>query len=153
MRNKYSEQDIYDIMYMNSQGLSAREIALRRGERYIAVLAVVKENGGTLRKGLAKSIDGTSKHEQIKALWDSGLHSLDMIADKVSSPRKSVLWVLNNRYGISTRDNALDEEAQQIAQRQLKGEYTHGEISKLARKHKVTKQAAHQRVQKFKGKT
>ena len=149
-----TEQDIADIMLLNSQGYMAKRIADIVGKPYYAVLAVIKENGGTSRRGRTKSDDGTTKKEQIKALWQSGLHNVDMIAAKVNTNRKNVLWELNNTYNIKTRatEIPIDYEAEKIAKRHLKGEYTRGEISALAKKFGVSRQFAQQRVQKSKKK-
>jgi translation initiation factor 2 alpha subunit (eIF-2alpha) len=115
---------------------------------YYKVLAVIKQKGGVMISGRHKSDDGTSKKEQMSALWRSGLHNVDMIAEKVNTSRKNVLWELNNTYGIKTRPTelAIDYEAEKIAKRQLGGDYARGEISALAKKFAVSRQFAHQRV-------
>ena len=143
-----SEQDIADIMLLNSQGHKAKRIANMLGKSYCKVLAVVRENGGEIRKGRYVSDDGTTKKEQAKVLWESGLRNVDIIAKELNTSRKNILWYLNYCYNIKTRPPELpiDFEAEQIAQRHLQGEYTRGEISALAKKYKVSRQAAHQRI-------
>lgn len=143
-----TEQDTADIMLLNSQGYSARRIGEIIGKPYFKVLAVIKDNDGETRKGRHKSDDGTTKKEQAKALWDSGLHNVEMIAAKLGSKPKNILWELNNSYGIKTRATELpiDYEAEKIAKRQVKGEKVRGEISALAKKFSVSRQFAHQRV-------
>lgn len=148
----YSEQDIYDIMLMNSQGLSAREIARRRAEPYINVLDVVKNNGGVLRQGGTKSTDGSSIMEQAKILWNGGMYDINAIANTLNTSPKYILLVLNNYHGILTRktpDKAeLDNEVIEVAKRQLGGEYARGELSAIAKKHGISRQAVHQKVNK-----
>jgi transcriptional regulator len=143
-----SEQDIADIMLLNSQGHKAKRIANMLGKPYYKVLEVIRANGGEIRKGRHVSDDGTTKKEQAKALWESGLHNVDIIAKELNTSRKNILWYLNHCHNIKTRPTELpiDFEAEQIAQRHLRGEYTRGEISALAKKYKVTRQYAHQRI-------
>ena len=144
-----TEQDISDIMLLNSKGYMAHRIAEIIGKPYFKVLAVIKDNGGESRTGRSKSTDGTTKKEQAKALWDSGLHNVDLIAQKLGSKPKNILWELNNTYGIKTRAKELpiDYEAEKIAKRHLKGEKVRGDISNLAKKFAVSRQFAHQRVE------
>lgn len=143
---KYSEQEIFDIMFLNSQGKSARSIATLLDKPYVSVLKIVKSNNGTVRMGNYTHIDGTTKREQIYTLWQNGLHNIDMIAKKTATTRSYVKNVFNNYYRIKTRDNSIDIDAEEIARQQLNGENTHGKIAELGRKYKVSKQAAHQRV-------
>ena len=144
-----TEQDISDIMLLNSQGYMARRIANIIGKPYYKVLAVIKGNGGVIKQGRYKSDDGTTIKEQARSMWLSGLHNVDLIAKKLNTNRKNVLWYLNNSYNIKTRAKELpiDYEAEKIAKRQLGGDYRRGEISALAKKFSVSRQAAHQRVQ------
>ena len=143
-----TEQDICDIMLLNSQGYMATRISEIIGKPYFKVLAVIKDNGGESRRGRSKSTDGTTKKEQAKALWDSGLHNIDMIAQKLNTNRNNIRWYLNN-YGIKTRAKELpiDYEAEKIAKKHLNGEKVRGDISNLARKFEVSRQFAHQRVE------
>ena len=119
------------------------------GKPYFKVLAVIKGNGGESRRGRSKSTDGTTKKEQAKALWDSGLHNIDMIATKLNTNRNNIRWYLTNSYGIKTRAKELpiDYEAEKIAKRHLRGEKVRGEITDLAKKFAVSRQFAHQRVE------
>lgn len=144
-----TEQDICDIMLLNSQGYMATRISEIIGKPYFKVLAVIKDNGGESRQGRSKSTDGTTKKEQSKALWDSGLHNIDMIAQKLNTNRNNIRWYLNNNYGIKTRAKELpiDYEAEKIAKKHLSGEKVRGDISNLARKFEVSRQFAHQRVE------
>jgi hypothetical protein len=144
-----TEQDISDIMLLNSQGYMAHRIAEIIGKPYFKVLAVIKDNGGESRTGRSKSTDGTTKKEQAKVLWDSGLHNIDMIAQKLNTNRNNIRWYLNNCYDIKTRAKELpiDYEAEKIAKRHLKGEKVRGDISNLAKKFSVSRQFAHQRVE------
>ena len=144
-----TEQDKADILLLNSQGYYAPRIADIIGKPYFKVLAVIKANDGISRKGRYKSDDGTTIKEQAKALWDSGLHNIDIIAQKLNTSHRNILWYLNNEYNIKTRATELpiDYEAEKIAKKQIRGEYTRGEITTLAKKFGVTRQAAHQRVE------
>lgn len=141
-------EDIDDIILLNTQGYMAHRIADIIGKPYYKVLAVIKHNGGEMRKGRYKSDDGTTTKEQAKALWDSGLHNIDLIAEKLNTTHKTILWYLNNCYGIKTRAKELpiDYEAEKIAKRQIRGDYARGEISALAKKFAVSRQFVHQRV-------
>ena len=56
-----TEQDISDIMLLNSKGYMAHRIAEIIGKPYFKVLAVIKDNGGESRTGRSKSTDGTTK--------------------------------------------------------------------------------------------
>ena len=144
-----TEQDISDIMLLNSKGYMAHRIAEIIGKPYFKVLAVIKDNGGESRQGRSKSTDGTTKKEQAKALCDSGLHNIDMIATKLNTNRNNIRWYLNNCYDIKTRAKELpiDYEAEKIAKKHLSGEKVRGDISNLARKFEVSRQFAHQRVE------
>ena len=102
-----TEQDISDIMLLNSKGYMAHRIAEIIGKPYFKVLAVIKDNGGESRQGRSKSTDGTTKKEQSKALWDSGLHNIDMIAQKLNTNRNNIRWYLNNCYDIKKRAKEL----------------------------------------------
>ena len=143
-----TEQDISDIMLLNSKGYMAHRIAEIIGKPYFKVLAVIKDNCGESRQGRSKSTDGTTKKEQAKVLWDSGLHNIDMIAQKLNTNRNNIRWYLNNCYNIKTRAKELpiDYEAEKIAKKHLNGEKVRGDISNLARKFSVSRQFAHQRV-------
>lgn len=144
-----TEQDITEILLLNIEnGLSAHRISQQLGISYFKVLAVIKDKGGVLRQGGRPSDDGTTIKEQAKALWNSGLHNIDLIAQKLGTPRKTVLWYLNNCYNIKTRakEIPIDYEAEKIAKRHLRGEYARGEISALAKKFEVSRQFVHQRV-------
>ncbi len=147
---KITEEDISNIIILNNEGHLAPQIAEMVGLPYFKVLKVIKENGGVSRKGRSKSMDGSSNIEQVKALWDSGLHNLDFIAEKLNITRKGVLHILNYNYNIKTRPAELpiDFEAEKLAKRQLEGEMQRGEISALAKKFGVSRQFAHQRVLK-----
>lgn len=144
-----TEQDISDIMLLNSQGYMAHRIADMIDKPYFKVLAVIKANNGVSIRGRQVSDDGTTKKEQTKALWESGLHNVDLIAKKINLNRKYVLYYLNHSYGIKTKpvELPIDYEAEKIAKRHLKGEYARGEISALAKKFAVSRQFAHQRIQ------
>lgn len=148
---KYSEQDIYDIMFMNSQGLSAFEIARRRTEPYPAVLEVVKANGGELKTCRGKITDGSSTIEQAKALWHNGMYDITAIANTLNTTPKYILVILNN-CGILTRKTPekveLDKDVIEFAKRQLGGESVRGELSGIAKKHGISRQAVHQKVNK-----
>jgi hypothetical protein len=144
-----TEQDILDIMILNSQGYMAHRISEIIGKPYYKVLAVIKDNEGISKSGRHKSDDGTSIKEQARDLWQSGLHNVDIIAQKLNTSRKNILWYLNNCYDIKTRakEIPIDYEAEKIAKRHLRGEYARGEISALAKKFEVSRQFAHQRVE------
>ena len=149
-----TEQDISNIMLLNAQGYLSPRISDMLDIPYHIVLRTVKENNGISRHGKSKSEDGTSIKEQAKALWESGLHNIDVIAERLNSKHRTILVYLNCDYNIKTRPDEMpiDFEAEKIAQKMLNGDKCRGEISALARKYNTSRQYAHQRVVKAKQK-
>lgn len=149
-----TEQDISDIMLLNAQGYLSPRISDILDIPYHIVLRTVKENNGVSRRGKSKADDGTSIKEQAKALWESGLHNIDVIAERLNSKHRTILVYLNCDYNIKTRPDEMpiDFEAEKIAKKMLSGDKCRGEISALARKYNTSRQYAHQRVVKAKQK-
>ena len=116
-----TEQDISDIMLLNAQGYLSPRISDILDIPYHIVLRTVKENNGVSRHGKSKSEDGTSIKEQAKALWESGLHNIDVIAERLNSKHRTILVYLNRDYNIKTRPDEMpiDFEAEKIAKKKL----------------------------------
>lgn len=150
---KITEQEKSDIMLLNAQGYLSPRISDILDIPYHIVLQTVKENNGISRRGKCKSEDGTSKREQAIAMWESGLHNVDVIAERLNSTHRNMIAMLNS-CNIKTRpvELPIDFEAEKIAKKMLNGDKIRGEISALAKKYNVSRQFAQQRVTRAKQK-
>ena len=134
---KLSQNQIEDIMLCYYKGYTVTRTADIVGLSRYYVVNTIKANGGTIRRGRAVSDDGTANKEQIKALWDSGLHNVEMIAHKLNISRYNVRYTLNAYCNIKTRPPKAElcEEIKKAATRRKNGELRRGDITAIAKKH------------------
>lgn len=146
---KLSQNQIDDIMMCYYKGYTVTRIADIVGLSFYYVVNTIKANGGTIRRGRAVSDDGTANKEQIKALWDSGLHNVEMIAHKLNISRYNVRYTLNAYCNIKTRPPKAElcEEIKKAATRRKNNELRRGDITAIAKKHHISRQAVFERLQ------
>lgn len=146
---KLSQNQIDDIMMCYYKGYTVTRTADIVGLSRYYVVNTIKANGGTIRRGRAVSDDGTANKEQIKALWDSGLHNVEMIAHKLNISRYNVRYTLNAYCNIKTRPPKAElcEEIKKAATRRKNNELRRGDITAIAKKHHISRQAVFERLQ------
>lgn len=146
---KLSQNQIDDIMMCYYKGYTVTRTADIVGLSRYYVVNTIKANGGTIRRGRAVSDDGTANKEQIKALWDSGLHNVEMIAHKLNISRYNVRYTLNAHCNIKTRPPKAElcEDIKKAALTRKEGNALRGDISAIARKHHISRQAVFERLQ------
>lgn len=146
---KLTQNQIDEIMLCHYKGYNVKRICEIMGLSKGYIINTIKANGGTIRKGRPISDDGTANREQIKALWESGLHNVDMIAAKLNIPRYNVRYCLNAYCNIKTRPPKAElcEDIKKAALTRREGSATRGDISAIARKHHISRQAVFLRLQ------
>lgn len=146
---KLNQSQIDDIIICHYKGYTVTRIADVVGLSRYYVVNTIKANGGTIRRGRAVSDDGTANKEQIKALWDSGLHNVEMIAHKLNISRYNVRYTLNAYCNIKTRPPKAElcEEIKKAATRRKNNELRRGDITAIAKKYQISRQAVFERLQ------
>ena len=146
---KLKQSQIDDIMICHYKGYTVARTADIVWLSLYYVVNPIKANGGTIRRGRAVSDDGTANKEQIKALWESGLHNVDMIAHKLNISRYNVRYTLNAYCNIKTRPPKAElcEEIKKAALTRREGKAIWGDISEIARRHHISRQAVFERLQ------
>jgi hypothetical protein len=145
-----TEQDTLDIMLLNSQGYMPLRISEITGKPKYKITQIIKNNGGTVKRGRAPSHDNTTIKEQTIELWNNGLTNTKLIAEKLNTSRATVGAALNI-CGIKIRESAIENIDIDIAEylkKAQKGENVKGWRSMLAKKYNVSRQAVSIRIKR-----
>lgn len=144
-----TESQIGDIMLYYAKGHNLKGISEVLDLPKALVSATIKANGGILKPGKRPN-DGTSLKSQTIELWQSGLHSVDLIAKKTGAKRTTTLWYLNNIFGVKTAPpkTELREAVHRLAVSRAGGTERKGQMAAIAKQFGISRSAVYQRLQK-----